>query len=58
MNDSYLTQGVTIIVLGGLIFCMWRSIHLRLAKIELRLILDSHGRRGGYNNPHKYPNPD
>ena len=57
MNASYLTQGVTIVVIGGLIICMWRSIHLRLAKIELRLILDAHGRRGGYCDPYKLPEP-
>lgn len=55
MNASYLTQGLTIIVLGGLICSMWHSIHSRLATIELRLVLDAQRRRGGYYDPHKIP---
>jgi len=44
MNASYLTQGVTIIVLGGLICYMWKSINTRLNAIELRLVFDAQGR--------------
>jgi len=55
MNASYLTQGLTIIILGGLICSMWHSVHTRLNTIELRLVFDAQKRQGDYNNPHKIP---
>ena len=51
----YLMNGLTIVVIGGLICCMWHSIHSRLTTIELRLVFDAQRRRGGYVDPHKIP---
>ena len=38
----YLTQVITVVVLGGLIVCMWHSVNSHLRAIELRLVLDPH----------------
>ena len=36
----YLTQVITVVVLGGLIACMWHSINSQLRAIEVRLVLN------------------
>lgn len=50
MNASYLTHGLTIAVIGGLICYMWKSVNNRLNAIELRLVFDSEKRRDSRKN--------
>jgi hypothetical protein len=50
--NSYLTHGITIVVIGGLICYMWHSIHNRLNAIELRLVFDTQGRIPRKNSEH------